>query len=304
MFDLVSVGHLLVDMRVIVEEFPSEDRLSKVLRVTYGGGGSAGNVSFFAAMLGMKVACIGKVGFDRFGKMAIDDLIDMGVNISGVKIEPEGRTGFTIVIINPEGKIMMVGFPGVSDDIKPNEIDDRILRNARAVHVASLNPEAAIHALKIAKRSGALVTFDPGRVVSKFMDGLPEILQYVDIFFPNRKEIVAITGINDYAEAGKKLLEHGVKNVIVKLGPKGALIVNKEMVKRIPTYKVKTIDTTGAGDCFATGVIWKLLNGSDIEEAVRFANAFASVKTSKLGTRVRIKLKEVMELLEHGETLE
>jgi len=126
----------------------------------------------------------------------------------------------------------------------------------------------------------------------------------VDIFFPNRKEVVAITGINDYAEAGKKLLKYGVKNVIVKLGPKGALIVNREMVKRIPTFKVKTIDTTGAGDCFATGVIWKLLNGSDIEEAVRFANAFASVKTSKLGTRVRIKLKEVMELLKHGEILE
>ncbi|MEZ0393989.1 MAG: PfkB family carbohydrate kinase, partial [Desulfurococcaceae archaeon] len=223
-YDIVTVGHALVDIRIVVDEFPGSDEEAPVIRQTWGGGGSAVNVAIDGSRLGLRTAIMAKIGFDSFGRIVVDELLREGVDISGLRVSSTGQTGFTIVVINRRGEIVMYGFKGVSEELMPDEISEPLISGARFVHVASLRKDTTLRAAEVARRSGAKVVWDPGRVLSRRgLAELADVVKAVDVVTLNSHEAAALAGTKpeEYREAAKAIKGLGPELVIVKRGERG-----------------------------------------------------------------------------------
>lgn len=299
MFDIVTVGHILMDLRFCVDKFATPDRESIIKKQSRGVGGSAANVAIGVRRLGGRSGVIGKIGFDEFGKAVLEDLAREGVDVSNVRIEAlEGRTGFTIVIINSSGQIIMYGFKGVADMLEPEEINPKVIKKAKFVYIASLHLDTAIHVAKIAKEKGVKVFWDPGRVQAALgIEKLKPIITLSDIILPNEKEAKEMTAAKNYHKAAETLLNVGAKTVIIKLGGKGAYVATQSEDFIVPAYLPgQVIDTTGAGDAFAAGLLMGL-EKYKLEEAVKYAAVVAGIKVTRLGSHAIPKVEEVEKAL-------
>lgn len=284
-YDVLTIGHALIDIRFIVDRFAGPDEESAIISQTRSTGGSAANVAIGISRLGGKSAVIVKVGLDDFGRMIINELMKEGVDVSGVRV-CIADTGFTVVIINREGKISMYGFKGASEKLDKDDIDTSLIRDAKFVHIASLRLSTSLYAAAKAKENRAMVSWDPGRRLSlKGIDYFKELLKHVDIVLVNKLEAINLTGTEDYKEAAKIISNYGPSIVVVKRGNDGIYAYTYEGEYDFPAFKVKrVIDTTGAGDAFAAGFLLGLSRGYSLKKALIYANAVAALKVTRLGS--------------------
>jgi len=300
-YDLVTVGHALVDIRIVVDRFPAPDEEAVVLSQTWGAGGSAVNTAIDGSRLGLRTAVIAKIGFDSFGRIIVDELLREGVDISGLRVSSTGRTGFTIVAIDRDGRIAMYGFKGVAEELDPNEVDNEIISTARYVHIASLRLDTSLKVAEIARKAGAKISWDPGRVLAKKgLKELEKMIKSIDIVLANKVEASVITGldIDKYRESAKILKDLGPELVVVKLGSRGIYVLGDGVDEEVPAVKVdRVVDTTGAGDAFAAGLIAGILRGYSLRKALLYANAVAALKITKLGSHEAPTHKEVVEYI-------
>ena len=301
---IFSVGHILVDMRVKVNELIGSDQFNEIQEVSYGIGGSAANVAIGFTRLGGACTLVGKIGIDDFGRMTLDELMKEKISIDHVKTDLRERTGFTIVIIDKKGEISMYGSKGASESLEPEDVTDIKVRGCKYVHIASLRMDTAIATADLSKRNGLFVTFDPGReLVSRGIQYILPIFRYMDLLLLNRKEASALTGSETPEKATSSLKKSGAKNVIVKLGGRGVYFLTDESEGIIPAYKIDAIDTTGAGDAFVTGLLMSLGKGYNLKESITYANAVAAMKATKLGSHTIPTQKEVDEFLSSAKTV-
>jgi ribokinase len=300
-YDLVTVGHALVDIRIVVDRFPAPDEEAVVLSQTWGAGGSAVNTAIDGSRLGLRTAVIAKIGFDSFGRIIVDELLREGVDISGLRVSSTGRTGFTIVVIDRDGNIVMYGFKGVAEELDPSEVDNEIISTARYVHIASLRLDTSLKVAEIARKASAKISWDPGRVLAKKgLKELEKMIKSVDIVLVNKVEASSITGldIDKYRESAKILKDLGPELVVVKLGSRGVYAFGDGVDEEVPAVKVdRVVDTTGAGDAFAAGLIAGILRGYSLRKALLYANAVAALKITKLGSHEAPTHKEVVEYI-------
>ncbi|MCX8182714.1 MAG: carbohydrate kinase family protein [Candidatus Methanomethyliaceae archaeon] len=295
---VLAVGHILVDIKVRVKEFSDKDELSPIKEVCYGVGGSAANVAIGVKRLGGEEGLLGKVGMDSFGRIAIDELMKERVSLEWIKIEPRCETGFTIVIINKDGDLEMYGTKGASEALTPEEVSAVKMDGYDFVHIASLRADSSLAAAKLAKEAGATVTFDPGReLINKGMRHLSPMLKHADILLLNMREAGVLTGCQAPENAADSLLKAGAKGVIIKLGGEGVYYKIEGKEGRVPAFKVKAIDTTGAGDAFASGFLIRMGEGEGPDESIRFGNAVAAMKVTKLGSHEIPVRNEVEEFI-------
>ena len=192
----------------------------------------------------------------------------------------------------------MYGYKGVSEELTPRELKREVISEAKWLHIASLRLDTSIAGAQIAKAHGVKVSWDPGRRLALSHDErIWEMLRYVDVVLVNLLEAREITGVEDYRRAAEKLREGGAKAAVVKLGSGGSYVVSDEGEERVPAFKVKATDTTGAGDAYAAGLITRMLEGAGIFEAARFASAVAALKVQKLGAQTIPSRGEVEEFL-------
>lgn len=304
MIDVVTVGHVLLDIRFLVNRFVGPDEEGVILKETRGVGGSAANVAIGVRRLGFKSAIIAKVGFDPFGRIAVEELMKEGVDLSGLRVG-FGATGFSIVIIDKQGRIIIYGFKGSSEELTPQEVDLNIIKNSRHVHIASLRLDTSVRVAKIANELGKTVSWDPGRVLSMTgLERLKEIIRYTDIVLANEEEVRAMTGENDYRVAAKILRSLGPRLVIVKRGPNGVYVYSHEGCFSVASLKPpKIIDTTGAGNAFAAGLITAFFRGYNVKEVVKYAIAAATLKISRLGSHEIPTHSEVINFLQTHQQL-
>ncbi|MEM3832335.1 MAG: carbohydrate kinase family protein [Thermoprotei archaeon] len=297
--EVVTVGHILMDIQISVDDFAQPDREGVVRSIKYGGGGSAANVAVGTSRLGIRSGYIGKVGMDSFGSTLLEEIRRDGVDVSRVKIDFDGSTGFTIIIVNKDGQVVMYGFEGVSDKLMPDELDVQYIGSAEHLHITGLRLSTAVKAAKVAKKAGVVVSFDPGRLVSMIgMEKLKPLLRLCDILLLNSFEAGSLTNTSDPREAAI-ILNKVVPVVIVKMGDKGVYVKNGDNEFSIPAHKVKVVDTTGAGDAFSAGFITGLLEGKDLRDSVSFANAVAALKITKMGARALPTRREVEQFIKH-----
>jgi len=252
-------------------------------------GGSAANTVCALARLGLPVALLGKMGLDAEADAYKDAFLELGGSAECFKYTDERVTGRCLSLITPDGERTMRTDLGAAMLIGIDDVTPADFSGCRHVHVEGYglyNPDFVCHVLKTAKSCGCTVSLDLGsfEVVRGVRALLPDLLRnYVDIVFANEDEARAFCD----EEAPERALDALVaccEVAAVKLGAKGAWIqsgANRVRVEPVPVAKV--VDTTGAGDCWAAGVLFGHLNGMALEESGRLASLIGAETVSCLG---------------------
>jgi len=285
--DVICFGALNVDKLYKVDRIASADEESEILDFKEAPGGSAANTAVGLARLGVKTGFIGKVARDREGEMLIRSFIEEGVNTDGIVVAPHGRSGVVIGFVDKAGERALYVDPGVNDSLSLQEIDLDYASQADLLHLSSFVSEASFKVQKEVVRAlpDIPVTIDPGMIYArKGLSELKPMIKKCLVFFPNEHEIRILTGKN-YIEGSQILLKEGVKIVAVKLGSRGCYVTDGKEQHMIEPFKVKVVDSTGAGDAFCAGFIYGLIKNMTLRECGILGNFVASRTLMKMGAR-------------------
>jgi len=286
---VVVVGSLNMDLVVKCPRHPKlgETVLGGVFQTIPGGKGA--NQAVAAARLGARVEMVGRVGADGFGKDLLDNLSSSGVGISGVLRDSEAATGVALIVVDARGENTIVVASGANMRMLVEDVDAAAaaFRGAAAVLLQLESPVPVVaQAAHLARQCGAKVILNPA-------PGQPlgaDLLALVDYLVPNESETAILTGIEvvdpaSRERAADKLLEQGVRTVILTLGEHGALLVNADGARHFPALEVKAVDTTAAGDAFVGAFGAALAEGQPVELAMRFASAAAAISVTRMGAQ-------------------
>jgi sugar/nucleoside kinase (ribokinase family) len=240
-------------------------------------GGSACNTTVGIGRLGGHARFVGKRGNDDTGQLFQHALVERGVEpFLMTSALPTGRV---LSIITPDAQRTMITYLGASADTQPEEISPECFTDSAVVHMEGyllFNPELMTAALTAAKISGALVSLDLASftVVEASRAILDDLIQqHVDILIANEDEALAYTGYKDEIRALDRLARD-VDIAVLKIGARGSYIRNGDRICRIPAQgSGSAIDTTGAGDLWASGFLYGLVSGYTHEKSGRLASA-------------------------------
>jgi len=298
--DILVIGSLNADLVVRAPHFPQpgETISGDDLHIIPGGKGA--NQAVAAARQGASVAMLGRVGKDSFGDTLLDNLKNNHVDISNIERD-DASTGTAIIVVDRNGQnsiVLSAGANGkvTSEDVKKHSPGFQTIKYVLLQLEIPL--ETVVYAAQSSFMDDALVILNPAPARP-----LPdELLKAVDYLIPNETELsilsgVQVTDIASAEKAARALQTRGTFTVIVTMGDKGALIVDKfdGEIQLIPAFKVEAIDTTAAGDAFISGFASALLRGVEIEEAVKYANACGALATTKFGAQPSLPTKEETE---------
>lgn len=253
-------------------------------------GGKGANQAVAIGKLGTNVIMLGKIGKDSFGKDMLASMEKNGVNIQHIE-EGEKATGIAKIIVEESGQNRILVVAGANSEVD-KEYVDRHLATIKESDIVVTQLEIPIetveYTLKKAKEFGKITILNPAPA-RELSD---EIIKNSDFIILNESELALITGMaveteEEIKKAGKKLLDMGVKNLIITLGSKGSLHLNRDKCEFHSAYKVKAIDTTAAGDSFIGGVV-RELNGDSISEAIEFGTKVSAIAVTKKGAQTSI----------------
>jgi len=297
-FDVICFGALNMDKLYKVNHIASSDEESEILDFKESPGGSAANTAVGLARLGVKTGFIGKVAADREGKLLLRDFIEEGVNTDGILISEGGRSGNVIGFVNENGERALYVDPGVNDSLEFHEIDVNYASKADLIHLTSFLGEKPFKAQKklIEALPEISVTVDPGMIYArKGLAELKPLLERCLVFFPNEREVNLLTGKN-YREGAETLLNKGARIVAVKLGARGCYVTDGEENHLIEPFKVKVVDSTGAGDAFCAGFLYGIISNKTLRECGVLGNFVASRTLMKMGARNGLPRREDLPL--------
>lgn len=285
--EILVIGSLNMDMITEMRELPVKGETILGDKLSYVPGGKGANQACAVGSLGNNVTMLGCVGNDEFGKIQKNILSEKGVEISRLKESGDENTGIAIIYVDVKGDNSIVVIQGANKecDVAYLKENDESFKKCDFVLLQMEIPHDAIYyAINRAKELGKTVILNPAPAP----EGIPEeILKKIDYITPNETELYRLAGgegenINDIEMAAQRLLDKGVKNVIVTLGKRGALLVNEEKKQLYPAEVVEAVDTTAAGDCFNGAFVVGLAEGKE-EEAISFANLASSITVTRKG---------------------
>ena len=299
MFDVTALGEVLIDFT------PCGVSEAGMALFEQNPGGAPANVLAAVSNLGQKPAFIGKVGDDMHGALLKDTLDRIGVDTSGMVVDPNYFTTLAFVSLkNGERSFSFARKPGADTQLTSEEINLDVVRNTKIFHCGSLSltdepaRSATFFAVKEAKEAGAVISYDPNyrallwKSEEEAVKHMRSMIPYADIMKISDEETVLLSGKSDPKEAAEVLLNPGVDCVIVTLGKDGALLKTKQVEVQVKGKDRKPVDTTGAGDSFWGGILSRLalnnvkpadLTEAQAEEYLKFANAVAGLCVEKRG---------------------
>jgi sugar/nucleoside kinase (ribokinase family) len=263
--DIVTLGEILIDM------FPAEigRRLADVSAFRPSPGGAPANVAVAARRLGAKTAFIGKVGDDAFGELLIETLQREGVETRAMRIDPDTRTTMAIIAMpNPhQGEFVFYRNPGADMLLRPDELDEDLLRGTAALHIGSISliaepsRSATLRAVEMARAGGALISFDVNYRSSLWpqpeqaINTITAMFSQTHLVKVNEDELRLLTGTDDPVAGSQIILAHGPTACMVTQGAKGSFMRVGDEIAFVPAFAVETVDAIGCGDAFMAGVL-------------------------------------------------
>ncbi len=287
-FDLVVVGEINPDLILRGDVTPAFGQVEQTVEdATLTIGSSSAIFACGAARLGLRVAFVGKIGDDVFGRFMQQQLAERGVDVAGIVVDPTIRTGLSVILSRGVDRAILT-YCGSIAALRYAEIDLRLLDQARHLHVGAyfmldaLRPDAP-KLFAEAHHRGLTISLDTNYDPTERWDGgLHEVLGYVDVFLPNETELCAIAVAKD-ADTALERLAQRVPTIAVKRGSKGGAACQNGQIVSANALPVGVVDTTGAGDTFDAGFIYGYLNGWDLARALRLACACGSLSTRAAG---------------------
>jgi len=287
---IVIVGSSGTDMIIKLERIPrpGETLLGGEFHIT--GGGKGANQAVSAARAGGKVAFVARLGQDDFGDQAKAAFAREGINVEHISRDRKVSTGVALIFVDQHGENSIGVAPGANGRLSPADLKKarKVFAGASVMVVQLEIPLDTVQiAAVLAAKSGARVILNPAPARA-----LPdELLRHVSILTPNETEAELLTGIkvdsdSSAAKAASVLRARGVQTVILTLGARGALVASSDASPQlVPGFKVKAVDTTGAGDVFNGALAVALAEEQPLLDAVRFANAAAAISVTRLGAQ-------------------
>ena len=297
MKNICVIGSLNMDLVVNVDTMPKPGQTLLGGNFKEVPGGKGANQAVAMARLGGKVSMIGKVGNDSFGKTLINALNNDNVNTNHIHTA-NCSTGVAFITVDKNAQNAIVVAPGANFELSKDDIDKNIdcIKNSDIVVIQLETPlETVKYALQIAKDLNKYTILNPAPAI-KLND---DIIKNVDLLTPNETELEIISEMkieskDDINKAAKKMIEKGIKELIVTLGSKGSLYINEEKSFFKSAYKVEAVDTTAAGDSFTGALAVALSNNKNIEEAMDFASKVGALSVMKEGAQSSLPtLKDV-----------
>ena len=298
--DVIALGEILIDF---TESGVSETGMKLFEQNP---GGAPANVLVALAKWGKKTGFVGKVGSDMHGLFLKRVLMQNNVDVSQLIVDDDVFTTLAFVELNEKGerKFSFARKPGADTCIKRDEVSREYIESAKIFHFGSLSltdePSrgATLKALEMAEKAGKIISYDPNyrpllwKSRDQAIENMRSVLGYVDVMKISEEETELLTGKKEPAEAAKILVEKGISMVAVTLGAEGTLICTKKGSVVAGGFQTSVVDTTGAGDSFWAGFLYKLLESEKDPDQIsldelktfgRFGNAVASLCIEKRG---------------------
>jgi fructokinase len=312
--DIICIGEVLIDFFAT----QSGVRFREVEEFRRIAGGAPANVAVGASRLGRNTAFIGRVGSDEFGFYLRDILAENKVNVEMLQFDMKARTGLAFISLpSPTTReILFYRNPGADMYLDWKEFNIDLIENTQILHfgsitlISKISKESTLKAVLSAKDAGAIISYDPNLRIDLWPDSntakkqILDVIPLADVIKVNNEELEFITGISDYKKGAEKLLKRGIKICIVTLGEKGAFYLTNYFSGTIPAFDVKTIDSTGCGDSFTSGLLSFLVDNdlknlvADHEEMItiiKTATAAASLTSMKKGVIPSLPYKSEVE---------
>jgi len=263
----------------------------KTMPTQQASGGCAANTVHGLANLGVQTGFIGKVGTSDLGKFFEEDL-------KNAHIKPHlsysfNKTGTAMAFISPDSERTFGTYLGAAVELNANELSSVLFAKYDFFHIEGYllqNHDLIQKAVKLAKENNMKVSLDLAsyNVVQENLEFLKSLVHlYVDIVFANEEEAKAFTGIEEPREALEIIAENS-EIAIVKLGKNGSLVKSKGNIYEIAPIETTSIDTTGAGDLYAAGFLYGVLNNLDFEKCGSIGSLLAGTVIRNIGAKITV----------------
>ena len=321
MIKILGMGNALVDMLIQIksDDFLTNNKLPKgsmqlvdwntsnaVLEASNGlkrsqaSGGSAANTIHGLAKLGMNTGFIGKVGKDEIGTFFKNDLLDAGVTPE--LAESENKSGVAVALVSPDSERTFATYLGAAVEISAEDLKAEMFEGYDYFHIEGYlvqNYALIERAVVLAKEQNLKVSLDLAsyNVVEDNLEFLQRIVKdYVDIVFANEEEAKSFTGLEpeEALHAIAELADYSV----VKIGSKGSMVKHQGEVYTAGVIDAKSIDTTGAGDLYASGFLFGLSKNLPLDEAARIGSVTAGNVIEVIGAKMdEARWKRIFEMI-------
>jgi sugar/nucleoside kinase (ribokinase family) len=319
-FDVVAIGNALVDVlsheddafvvrtgvergaMTMVDAARSDALYAEMGPAREVSGGSAANTAAGIASFGGRAAYIGRVADDTFGKVFTHDLRSLGVHFDAPVATDGEPTGRCLIVVTPDAQRTMSTYLGTANQLGPDAVDENVVRDADITFVEGYlwdqpsAKEAIRRAAAVAHDGGkrvALTLSDPFCVDRHRAEFRTLVEHDIDILFANEQEITSLYEVDTFDEALHQVRGHCAIAALTR-GPLGSVIATPDDVHVIDPVKVDVVDTTGAGDLYAAGLLFGLTHGRDLADCGRLASLAAGEVISHLGARPEVRLAELI----------
>ena len=320
-YDITAVGHAIVDVlapaddaflkhhdlhkgaMTLIDQHRALSLEAAMADSETASGGSAGNTIAGAASLGAKCGYIGKVAHDRLGEIFAGDLKKMGVHFTTPVLHDDPtHTGCCLINVTSDGQRTMATFLGAAAMVGPADVDAELIRASQIVYLEGYlfdtpsGREAFAKASQVARAAGrkVAITLSDQFVVDRWRDDLLAFIgRHIDLVFANESELLSLFQTEDFGQA-LRYLKSKVEYAFVTRGPHGSACAALDHVVEVPAIAgVKVVDTTGAGDQYAAGVMYGLTHGADIETCAKLGALAAGEVIAHYGPRPQVSLRDL-----------
>ncbi|MBO6528132.1 adenosine kinase [Erythrobacter sp.] len=321
-YDVIAIGNAIVDVMA-----PCDDELIAELELNKGGmtlvdedgarrlyeamgpareisGGSAANTLAGMSALGAQCAFVGQVAQDQLGDVFSHDIRAVGIDFDTAAREGQPATARCLIFVTPDGERTMNTFLGASQFLPPAALDDELIASAGILYLEGYlwdpeEPRSAMRrAIEVARKAGRKVAFTASEsfVIERHGDDFRALIEegQIDILFVNEHELATLTGTDDF-EAGLAMVKNNVPVLVATRSAKGAVgIANGQRAEVAAEPVEKVVDTTGAGDLFASGFLTGHARGLGLETSLRMGSICAAEIISHYGARSEADLKALV----------
>ncbi|MDF1538165.1 MAG: carbohydrate kinase family protein [Candidatus Thorarchaeota archaeon] len=281
--EIISMGRINIDIVMNVDKLPKANEHVFSQQSSFTFGGSAANFATQAARLGVKTGLISCVGDDLYGELILKNLNDIGVDTKSILVLDKQPTGLFFLAHSTEEGDAVYAELGANKFLEKHILDEDYLARVRTLHISGGFPMLISRAIDHATAEGMIVSVDPGRAAADV--DFSKFLKRVDLLFLNHIELKKYFGIEPTEKGLREFAKTFPGILIVKRGEKGSIATDGFEYVSSPIFEVPVVDTLGAGDSFAAGFVTAWTRSENIEQALNFANATASLTIMHQGAQ-------------------
>jgi len=306
-YHIVTLGDPVADLVIPISHFPIKPQEHQSADDIMLDAGGTGNFLIMASRLGLYPIIIGGIGNDYYGKTIIDIFQSEKINVDHIVNQSSATTSVSIGLITQGKDHVFLWKRPTGPIIEYNNTHEHIIKTADALFTAGhaldpgslFTPQSVLKLLKFAHSREIPIFFDIGP--SAFVSDkscIQTAIGYANIVLATEEEAYEWTGITDTLKSAKFFINNGAKIAIIKMGPRGCLLMNQNNHVQIPSFNIEVQNTAAAGDAFASGCVYGFLNHYTLTQTGQLANAIGAASASKIGTGSRLPhIKEIIETL-------